>query len=65
MILTICILWYLIGLASFVYWHTLRHDLTTGDVVAALVAALVGPITFIIGWNVYGEERVLIARRKT
>jgi hypothetical protein len=55
----------LIGLASFVYWHTLRHDLTTGDVVVALVAALVGPITFIIGWNVYGKERVLIAKRKT
>jgi len=61
------IIWLLSGVASFVYWWTLRNDLTAdlNIVVTALLAGLLGPLAYIIGLVVYAPttNRIIIKRR--
>ena len=61
------ILWYLVGVTSFIYWWTNTNDLTTFDFVVSLLMGLIGPIAFFLGWTIHGdstEHRILIKKRK-
>lgn len=48
--------WYLFGLASMLFWIERTGDITVGDVLVALVGALMGPVAFFSGWLVLGDE---------
>jgi hypothetical protein len=61
------IVWLLLGTSSFVYWWTLKNDLTAdlNIVVTALLAGLLGPLTYLVGLAVYAPatNRIIIKRR--
>lgn len=57
LIIVSCIMWYAIGIVSFIYWLTKDYDFTThpGDICACIVSGLIvsgliGPFSFILGW---------------
>lgn len=58
------VLWYISGVASFIYWWTKSHDLTATDMVFALFVGLIGPIAFIMGAQIHGNGFVLIKKQK-
>jgi hypothetical protein len=52
------IVWLAIGAASHVYWVRRKYDYTTQDLATTFtIAALAGPLTWLVGWDVYGERR--------
>lgn len=58
--------WIVLGVSGFVFWWTRQYDLTGPDLLLGLaVGCLVGPLTFVIGYGVHGDSRVLINRRTT
>jgi hypothetical protein len=65
------IIWYLSGVASFIYWWTSEFDIKSRQVLVmllALCAGLFGPISFIFGFIIHGEPgnpgKVLIKKRE-
>jgi hypothetical protein len=58
-------LWYVVGLAGFVFWWTRDWDLNVIDLMmGSIVSLLMGPFTWIAGALVHGDGPVLIRRRK-
>jgi len=51
------IVWYLVGMGGFYYWWTTEYKLDTKSTFLMFYAALVGPLTFIIGWYIHGREK--------
>lgn len=41
-------IWYVVGVASFIYWWTKEHDFELRDVKFALFAGLFGPVLFVL-----------------
>lgn len=69
MVIIFTILWVVVGVASFIYWWTLDHDLTVSTTPLMIIGALAGPISFLIGWFIHGpsphvRDRVLMKKRK-
>ena len=50
------IVWYLIGVASFVYWWTKDHNFTLRELPMALCCGLMGIVAFVMGWAIHGED---------
>ena len=44
------VLWWIIGMAGFVFTWTSRYDFTTKDVVIAVMAGMQGPFAWLFGW---------------
>lgn len=65
LLILLALLWWAIGIASFVYWWTEDLDLEVSDLLVAVMCGLFGPSMFVIGW--LGSQRigdvVLISRR--
>lgn len=61
------IAWYLVGMASFVYWWTSEYDLETNQLFTIFIAGLVGPFSFLIGWIIHGKHtnKVIFRKRTT
>ena len=61
------IIWLMSGVAGFVFWWTLKNDLTAdlNIVITALLAGLLGPFSFVLGSIIYAPttNRVIINRR--
>lgn len=49
-------LWWFSGFASFVYWWRHSYDLTTTDFTLAVGAGLIGPIAFVVGALIHGNN---------
>lgn len=66
MIVTLYVIWYVVGVASFVYWWTKDHDLQLGEVIVAMFVGLIGPIAFLAGSYIHGgsEGITIIKQRK-
>lgn len=68
LIIVSCIMWYAIGIVSFIYWLTKDYDFTThpGDICACIVSGLIGPFSFILGWMLCSNvsEKVIFKKRK-
>ncbi len=63
--LIIGLIWLVIGALSFIYWWTKDHDFTLGiEIVAALIAAFMGPLSFPIGWMIHGDSKTIIIFKK-
>lgn len=58
-----CILWYIIGMASFIYWWTSEHDFDTSLIPLCLFFGFFGLITFIIGADIHKEPIVIFKKR--
>ena len=58
--------WEMIGAAGFIFWSTREWDFTTKDIPVALGIGLVGPLSWVIGYTVYGDSikpRIIVKKR--
>jgi hypothetical protein len=67
--LTLFILWWATGIASFIFWWTHDYDLEVADFIFALsFGGMAGRIEFVIGWFIHGNKgsirRVILKRRR-
>jgi hypothetical protein len=53
MILLVFIAWYLIGIASFLFWWSREFAITTTDLSVSLAIGLTGPIAWILGYSLH------------
>lgn len=54
----------MIGFAGFVYWETSNNDVTLKELPLGLCLSIIGPITWIMGWVIFGEGgKVLFKKR--
>jgi zinc transporter ZupT len=53
MIIASAILWYISGIAGFVYWWTSEFDLESPEIALAVLLGLLGPITFVMGYIIH------------
>jgi len=62
------IIWYMLGVAGFIYWWTKDNCLSLLTLLVALTAfGLAGPITWPMGWLIHGDfdgDRIILKRRK-
>lgn len=67
--IVICIVWFISGAASFVYWWTKEFDFTWEEFPLMFGGGYFGPFTFLIGWLVCNgriletKDRVLFKKR--
>lgn len=61
------LLWYLVGVASFIYWSRKQFDICVSDLSVLLILGFGGPFTFIIGFMMFAEifqtDRILIKKK--
>lgn len=53
--IVICIIWFISGAASFIYWWTTEADLTWDQLPLVVGGGLFGPLSFLVGWCVHGN----------
>lgn len=56
-------LWYVSGVASFVYWWTKDDDFTGDTLPTAMAVGIFGPVAFLMGLSIHGGNQVIISRR--
>lgn len=54
--IVVCIVWFISGAASFVYWWTKEMNFTWEEFPVAVFAGVVGPVSFLLGWCVHGDS---------
>ena len=62
-IIFLIILWLVIGYGSFVFWWTKKFNFTTEDILLAIPASLFGPLSFLIGFVIHGDKKIIIRKR--
>lgn len=65
MIVPTTALWYLSGIASFIYWWTKDSDFTADKIPLVLFVGIVGPLAFLLGWAIHGELGMTIIKRRS
>jgi len=67
LMIILLVLWYLSGVASFIFWHTKNWDLMVEELPLVFMAGIGGPLIFLVGWYNFGYDpkppKVLIRRR--
>jgi hypothetical protein len=62
-ILCFCI-WYISGVASFIYWWTKDFDFTSGEALTAAGMGFCGPFAYQIGYSIHNKsDNVIIKKR--
>ncbi len=67
LIILICIAWYIIGIAGFIFWWTKDWDFGYSDIATAVFTGFMGPLTWLIGMAIHGgrgDKSVIIKRRE-
>lgn len=52
----LAIVWYVIGVASFIYWWTYSFDYTPGIACLSLIVGLIGPFAFPVGMFIHSDS---------
>ena len=47
------VLWYLVGVAGFIYWWTRELDFTMEEVHLAILTGFLGPLTWVLGLGIH------------
>ena len=69
MIVIVCLcflVWWVIGVAGFVFWWTSQFDFTVGETGFAAFVGLSGPFAWIIGYVIHGPDQassIVVKRR--
>ena len=62
------VIWYAVGLYSFVWWWTQENDFTSNDIFLMLWVGLLGPGTWLMGWGIHGikngRSKTVFIKRK-
>lgn len=63
--LFLLVMWYLSGMASFVYWHTRDFDFKYDDLLVTFFVGITGPIAFLLGLVIFGnyDNKIIMKRR--
>ena len=56
-------LWLLSGVAGFIFWYTKDTDFKTTHILPALLVGIIGPISWVVGYMIYGKGKTLIKKR--
>lgn len=48
--------WWLLGFSTFLYWITKVSNADTKDVVVSFFVGWLGPLAWLIGWLILGDE---------
>lgn len=56
LIIILAILWYIIGIISFIYWWTKEFDLPLSMLLFSFITGIIGPLNWIIGWLNVGKN---------
>jgi hypothetical protein len=65
MIILTCILWWLIGMAGFIFWWTKDDDLDSNTLLFSFFVGLSGPLTWLIGFFIHGStSKIIIIKRR-
>ncbi len=64
-ILALLLVWYAIGVASFVYWWTKDFDLTSRQIPTAFMVGFTGVLAYPLGYIIHSnkDETVLIRKK--
>ena len=57
MLIFLIILYLMSGIGGFVFWWTKDNDLTTEEIPLLIVIAFVGPLSWIIGYQIHEENK--------
>lgn len=59
------IVYYLSGIAGWIFWWTKTDNVTTEEIGLCLFCGLFGPFTWFLGWRIHGtpSRKVLIPQR--
>lgn len=49
------LLWWLTGVAGFIFWWTKEHDLRAPDLALSFFAGLIGIFSWFVGWCIHGD----------
>lgn len=60
----VSLVWWIVGVASFVYWWTKNYDFRAEDSVIAILVGFFGPVAFIVGWAMDGNSKKIIIKRR-
>jgi hypothetical protein len=64
-LIVVSVIWYLVGVASFIYWWIEDFDLDIGSLVVGLFAGILGPISFMIGYLGSDQSSIVLIKRRT
>ena len=59
MIITLLIIWYIIGVCSIVYWATEYADFTVALIIPALIVGICGPIVYVLEYCLHNNLKFL------
>lgn len=62
------VLWWSVGVAGFTYTWTAKYDFTTRDLVTAVMAGVMGPLAWLVGWLTLIRQpwgRLILHQRKS
>ena len=66
MILIICcIVWYIIGCLSYIYWESTIDDIKIKNIPIILLCGLFGIIIFMWGYSLLGDVDKVIIKKRT
>jgi hypothetical protein len=57
------ILWYVVGMVSFIYWYTKDNDFGLNDLVTCFSLAFYGPVIFFVGWIIHSSSDIQFVKR--
>lgn len=55
--------WWLIGATGFIYWWTDDYDLTPKVLPLVAGVGLIGPLAWVAGYAIHGDEVVILPKR--
>jgi hypothetical protein len=65
MIILTCVLWWLIGVAGFIFWWTKDDDLYFNTLLLGFFVGLSGPLTWLIGFFIHAStSKIIIIKRR-
>lgn len=64
MVITLIILWFLIGVLGYIYYLTKDFDFEKSDIPFAFLAGIGGLVSFIVCWFEFSENEIIIKKRK-
>lgn len=62
MFLIVCV-WFIIGSIGFVYWWTTEYNFTKDQIPLCFGAGIMGPFSWILGYFIHGEQKVIFKKR--
>lgn len=63
-IIFIVIIWWVLGVAGFIFWWIKEFDLTNEEILIAMLVGVLGPLSWAFGFMVHRDNKILMKKRK-